>query len=87
MAGNVAEWVGDWFQSDYSKAVSDTDPAGPSSGTLRVIRSSGYDSDAVDASTAARFSAAPSSHRPDLGFRCVVKDATYFAPFCRMPVL
>ena len=86
MAGNVAEWVGDWLQSDYSKAVPDTNPAGPQSGTLRVIRSSGYDSDAVDASPAARFSAAPSSHRPDLGFRCVVKDASYFAPFCRMPV-
>ena len=86
MAGNVAEWVADWLQPNAFKTAPDVDPTGPQSGSLRVIRSNGYDSDAIDASPTARFSASPSAHRPDLGFRCVVKDANYFAPYCRMPV-
>lgn len=86
MAGNVAEWVADWFQPSTSQNAAATDPTGPQTGTSRVIRSSGYDSDAIDASPAYRAAAQPSAHRPDLGFRCVVKDPAYFAPFCRLPV-
>jgi hypothetical protein len=86
MAGNVAEWVGDWFRLDTTKDAGAVDPTGPQTGSSRVIRSNGYDSDAVDASPSYRTAAVPTAHRPDLGFRCVVKDPAYFAPFCRMPV-
>ncbi len=86
MAGNVAEWVADWFRPNYYQTAPTSDPTGPQAGTLRVVRSNGFDSDAVDASPSFRSAAAPTSHRPDLGFRCVVKDPAYFAPFCRMPV-
>ena len=36
LAGNVAEWVADWFGSYPGSAV--TDPTGPSAGTQRVVR-------------------------------------------------
>lgn len=86
MEGNVSEWVADWYQSNYYNTSPAQNPAGPSTGTLRVIRGSAFDSDAINASPAARFFAAPASHRPNLGFRCVVPDPSYFAPFCTQPV-
>lgn len=38
MAGNVAEFVSDWFGSDYFGSCPAVDPPGPASGTHRVVR-------------------------------------------------
>ena len=82
MAGNVFEWVGDWYKANYYGEAPIEDPLGPEIGDRRSVRSSGFQSGADDSIAARRYSTKPVDHRPDLGFRCVVEDPTYFAPFC-----
>ncbi|GHU48587.1 hypothetical protein AGMMS50289_25360 [Betaproteobacteria bacterium] len=38
MHGNVLEWVNDWYDESYYSRSASNDPAGPSSGRLRVLR-------------------------------------------------
>jgi len=88
MAGNVSEWVADWFDPDYYDSSPSENPKGPVSGTMRSVRSNNYSSDAEQAKIVNRSSEEPQIHRPDLGFRCVVDDdPTYFAPFCKTPLI
>jgi formylglycine-generating enzyme required for sulfatase activity len=85
MAGNVFEWVADWFDANYYDSSPGENPQGPASGTMRSVRSSSYESDADQAAVMIRNAEDPKSHRSDLGFRCVVDEPTYFAPFCTTP--
>ncbi|MBN1303522.1 MAG: SUMF1/EgtB/PvdO family nonheme iron enzyme [Anaerolineales bacterium] len=82
MAGNTFEWVADWYDPLYYRESPGEDPLGPESGNRRSIRSSAYNSAEVEVPVAKRYYAEPSDHRRDLGFRCVVEDPQYFAPYC-----
>lgn len=68
MAGNVAEWVHD-FYAIHVPGGEDTDPTGPTSGKHHVIRGSSWMQSSISALrwTYRDYGASP---RPDVGFRC-----------------
>ena len=43
MSGNVWEWVNDWYGSTYYQSSPATNPPGPASGTVRVLRGGSWD--------------------------------------------
>jgi formylglycine-generating enzyme required for sulfatase activity len=88
MSGNVREWVADWYAPEYdlSETVA-TDPLGPALGEKRSVRSSSFQDGGDAAYAAHRFSLKPVDFLPDLGFRCVVENPTFYAPYCQSLVV
>lgn len=67
MAGNLREWTADWYAARLGPA---TPATGPSTGTERVIRGGGYQSDGLALRTYHREHLPPEARAADLGFRC-----------------
>lgn len=82
MAGNAAEWVGDWFDAGYYGRSSSSNPKGPPWGQQKIIKGGSYRTTADEPSapyrSAAKSTVSPEMARPDIGFRCVYdgKDPT-----------
>lgn len=77
MTGNVGEWVMDWYGETYYQSSPSSNPLGPDSGQLRVLRGGAWGhwgklfQYAVDGLRSAyRTGLVPSSTNKYLGFRC-----------------
>jgi formylglycine-generating enzyme required for sulfatase activity len=71
MSGNVWEWVRDYYDGNYYASSPASDPMGPISGFLRLVRGGGcgYDPDSCRGS--ARGEIAPSFRHGMIGFRVI----------------
>lgn len=75
MAGNVREWVADWYQWDYYAVAPQKNPLGPETGVTRVLRGGSWNDVAIYIRTTSRKNFLPESYDSNLGFRCAT--ATY----------
>jgi len=70
MAGNVAEWVQDWFGFDYYAYMPERNPPGPTAGRYKGVRGGSWKSKQVMLRSATRGGAAPDQRSATIGFRC-----------------
>ena len=70
MAGNVAEWVQDWFGFDYYAYMPERNPPGPTAGRYKSVRGGSWKSKQVMLRSATRGGAAPDQRSATIGFRC-----------------
>src|SRR5262245_11196214 len=76
MAGNVAEWVEDWFGSAYYASMPERNPPGPASGRYKSVRGGSWKSHQVMLRTATRGGSAPDQRTATIGFRCAKSSAS-----------
>ena len=70
MAGNVAEWVADWFSQGGYAGLSQIDPTGVGAGTAKVVRGGSFADPRFFSRTYHRRKQAPDAATVNVGFRC-----------------
>ena len=77
MAGNLAEWVQDWYGKTYYAESPSVDPTGPATGTDRVLRGGSWSFFPRLCRSANRYRAVPEYRDASGGFRLVRSARTF----------
>ncbi|MGC8658391.1 MAG: SUMF1/EgtB/PvdO family nonheme iron enzyme, partial [Desulfomonilaceae bacterium] len=81
MAGNVLEWVRDFYQEDYYRYTPEIDPEGPGQGENMVMKGGDFTSGAVSLRCAFRGWAKPDLALYNGGFRVIMDTSSPQRPF------
>ncbi|MEQ1793250.1 MAG: SUMF1/EgtB/PvdO family nonheme iron enzyme [Nitrospira sp.] len=76
MAGNVWEWVNDWYDAKYYEKSPAKNPTGPETGTKRVLRGSGWQNETPTVRIFTRVDSDPTIRNESTGFRCAMDART-----------
>lgn len=74
LAGNVTEWVSDWYDEVYYSNSPSENPLGPENGQKKVERGGSWSSSIYAASSYFRFGTDPNDKENYLGFRCALSQ-------------
>ena len=69
-AGNVMEWVSDWYAEESYREPVEADPIGPEHGLFKVMRGGAYTSTGSDLRITSRSKMVPDFRDETIGFRC-----------------
>lgn len=69
-AGNVMEWVADWYGEEAYREQDARNPRGPDHGVYKVLRGGGYTSTGGDVRITSRSKMVPDFRDETIGFRC-----------------
>jgi sulfatase modifying factor 1 len=69
-AGNVMEWVADWYGETYFAEAPERNPPSPDHGVFRVLRGGGYATTGADIRITSRSKMVSDFRDETIGFRC-----------------